>query len=193
MAFKMKYGKGGFPYKSESPMKQKLDWISKPTNSKPLTEDEKAMNQLKIDFEEKKEAKEAWLRANPDKAKVIAAKEAEAEKKREKEYREAVARGDELDYDVYQPSFHKDDSPMEMHKPFLIGKEDIKGVKQGFKDMWANITGGKTHKEKSKTAERHQELRDMKKYDPEQFKKSSKLYPDAVYDPDAKKDQRAKK
>ena len=193
MAFKMKYGKGGFPYKSESPMKQKLDWISKPTESKPLTDEEKQMDKIKRDHEERKMKEKTWLEKNPDKAKVIAANKAKEERKREKEYREAVARGDELDYDVYQPSLHEDDSPMKMHKPFHIGKEDIKGVKQGFKDMWANISGGKTHKEKSKTAERHQELRDMKKNDPEQFKKSSKLYPDAVYDPDAKKDQRAKK
>ena len=88
---------------------------------------------------------------------------------------------------------YKSESPMNMHKPFHVGKTAWEGVKRGFKDLWADTTGGKTHKEKSKTAERHQELRDMKKNDPEQFKKSSKLYPDAVYDPDAKKDQRAKK
>ena len=88
---------------------------------------------------------------------------------------------------------YKSESPMNMHKPFHVGKTAWEGTKQGFKDMWASATGRPTSKERSKTAERHQELRDMKKYNPEQFEKSSKKYPDLVYDPDAKKDQTVKK
>ena len=48
--------------------------------------------------------------------------------------------------------------------------------------------GGKTSREKTKSAEREQELRDFKKKNPKQFEESSRLYPDMVYDPDAKKD-----
>ena len=62
------------------------------------------------------------------------------------------------------------------------------GIKQGFKDYWATLTGGKTSREKTKSAEREQELRDFKKKNPKQFEESSRLYPDMVYDPDAKKD-----
>ena len=88
---------------------------------------------------------------------------------------------------------YKSESPMNMHKPFHIGKTAVEGVKQGFKDAWANLTGGKTSKQKIKTAERHQELRDMRDNNPKQFKISSEKHPEIVYDPDAKKDQRAKK
>ena len=59
-------------------------------------------------------------------------------------------------------------------------------IKKGFKDFYADLTGGQTSKEKSKIAERERELREMKKKNPKQFEESMKNFPDAVYDPDKK-------
>ena len=60
----------------------------------------------------------------------------------------------------------------------------LKGLKAGFKDYYADLTGGQTSREKSKIAERERELREMKKKNPKQFEESMKNFPDAVYDPD---------
>ena len=84
----------------------------------------------------------------------------------------------------------KDKAPMmrmekgAMKKMGSPNKIDFKSIKKGFKDYFADLTGGQTSREKSKIAERERELRKMKKNNPEQFAESMKNFPDAVYDPD---------
>ena len=82
----------------------------------------------------------------------------------------------------------KKDSPMKIDfsKIKKSASDKIKGLKAGFKDYFADLTGGQTSREKSKIAERERELREMKKKNPKQFEKSMKNFPDAVYDPDKK-------